>query len=445
MLEIEKRTACLRRLNITELSPMQEATFAACERQKDIVLISPAGSGKTVAFLWPLASKASPDKEALQGIVLQPSRELAEQNEKLFRQMKTGICSLCVCGGHPMQEETGRIFSCQPQVLFATPGRLRAHIERGNITFSGLTVWILDEFDKCLEQGFEQDIRFLTERIPETTHKWLISATPTDRISTFMPLERTAWLDYSNSGPDSDKRIDERLILYTTKDERDLKLRSLLNPSVQKPAIIFSSTRDTCSQLYTHLQAAGFPVELYHGGMLQSQREKALFKFRSGCSSILVATDLAARGLDIPEVKIVIHYDLPEDQTVYIHRCGRASRWLQSGTSYLLAERNKPLPDYAANARIIVPERCSTPLRETDSLQWAAIYIGRGKKEKLSKTDIVGLFCRKGQLTAQEIGLIDIADHYAYAAVARDKVKILLERVKEEKIKGMKTIIALVR
>lgn len=445
MLDRSARAECLCRLNIETLSPMQEAAFAAGERGGDVILLSPTGSGKTVAYLWPLAFQMNEADEAVQGIVLQPSRELAEQSEGLFRRMKSGVRSLCLCGGHSVGDELNGLRSHRPQVVFATPGRLRDHLERGNLTLDQVTFWVMDEFDKCMELGFETDLLHLIRRLPASARKWLLSATASEVMAPFIAVEQATVLDFTAQAPAAAHDVDSFCVNYTSDGERDALLCGLLNRLGGQSSIVFLATRDAAARLYARLRAGGFPVEIYHGGMMQSHREKALFRFRSGCSCVLVATDLAARGLDIPDVRNVIHYEQPDDARAFIHRCGRATRWGHRGASYLFLPVGSQLPPYVADARPVVGLTGAEQRWKALPLPWAPVYIGRGKKEKLSKGDVVGFFCRKGFLAPGDIGQIEIAPHCTYVAIARAKAETVLQAVQGEKIKGMRTIVALMR
>ena len=443
-----KETTCemmIQRLGIMELSPMQRAAREAGRTAKDVVLLSPTGSGKTLACLLPMVEGLSCDAAGLQAVVLQPSRELAEQSEAFFRQMKTGLRSMCVCGGHSVQDEVMRFQSYLPQVIFATPGRLCDHIQRGNLGLREVCWFVMDEFDKCLELGFEPDMRSLLRQIPSDARKWLLSATRSERISEFFPEANVIVLDYGREEQAALSNINQFRIQVTDDADRLYSLERLLGIVGKTTTIVFTATRERAVQVYAALRTKIRTMEIYHGGMEQQLREKALFKFRSGCSRILVSTDLAARGLDITSVQTIVHYDCPQDETTYIHRCGRTARWKRTGTSYLFTTPGEGERWHHLNIRLLPDEYLNRPAPPLPQTDWEAVYIGKGKKDKISKADVLGFLCQKGAISQQDVGEIQIADHCVYVAVSSTSVYDMLPRVRHEKIKGIKTTVALMR
>lgn len=437
--------AMLQRVGIEELSSMQQAALEAGRSRKDVVLLSPTGSGKTLACLLPMAEGLSPVAASLQAVVLQPSRELAEQSEGLFRQLKTGLRSMCVCGGHSVRDEVARFRDYLPQVIFATPGRLCDHMLRGNVELSEVRWLVMDEFDKCLELGFETDIRTLLRHIPAAARKWLSSATRSERIADYFSEDSALVLEYGKEGQDALSNIRQFRLQVADDADKLQALERLLRNVGRTPTIVFAATRERAVQVYNRLHTKIPAMEIYHGGMEQQQREKALFKFRSGCSRILVSTDLAARGLDITSVQTIVHYDFPQDETTYLHRCGRTARWNQTGTSYLFVTPEDEGSWPFRNFRLLPAPALDLSPQPLPPTAWEAVYIGKGKKNKISKADVLGFLCRKGALQPQEVGEIQIAAHCVYVAVSQPAVHDMLSRVREEKIKGMRTIVALMR
>ena len=369
-----------------------------------------------------------------------PSRELAQQSEEVLKSLRLPIRSMSVYGGRPAMEEHRRLREIKPQVLFATPGRLLDHIEKENISLAAVNMVVVDEFDKSLELGFSREMEGLAVRLPRKGVKRVyLSATDVTGETVFQSFvggNKLHRLDYSAT-----HEIGNRCSLYEVSSPRKDKLQTLgelLTFIGGRPTIVFVGHRESVGRIAGYLDDLGFYVESYHGGLDQEQRERSLYKFRSGSSNILVSTDLAARGLDIPEVETVIHYHLPLTEDVFTHRCGRATRWENVGESYLLRGPEETLPAFLPTVEKI--QELPTEVKPTAPI-WTTLYIGRGKKEKLSKVDIVGLLCKKGGLRSEEIGKIDVKEHKSYVAVVRKKVRSLLNNIKGEKIKGMKTLI----
>ena len=433
-------TEVLKRIKIDALNPMQQEMWAVGEKNNDMILLSPTGSGKTLAYMFPLCRHINIDSEKLQVVVVMPSRELAQQSEEVLKSLRLPIRSMSVYGGRPAMEEHRRLREIKPQVLFATPGRLLDHIEKENISLAAVNMVVVDEFDKSLELGFSREMEGLAVRLPRKGVKRVyLSATDVTGETVFQSFvggNKLHRLDYSAT-----HEIGNRCSLYEVSSPRKDKLQTLgelLTFIGGRPTIVFVGHRESVGRIAGYLDDLGFYVESYHGGLDQEQRERSLYKFRSGSSNILVSTDLAARGLDIPEVEAVIHYHLPLTEDVFTHRCGRATRWENVGESYLLRGPEETLPAFLPTVEKI--QELPTEVKPTAPI-WTTLYIGRGKKEKLSKVDIVGLLCKKGGLRSEEIGRIDVKEHKSYVAVVRKKVRSLLNNIKGEKIKGMKTLI----
>lgn len=433
-------TEVLKRIKIDALNPMQQEMWAVGEKNNDMILLSPTGSGKTLAYMFPLCRHINIDSEKLQVVVVMPSRELAQQSEEVLKSLRLPIRSMSVYGGRPAMEEHRRLREIKPQVLFATPGRLLDHIEKENISLAAVNMVVVDEFDKSLELGFSREMEGLAVRLPRKGVKRVyLSATDVTGETVFQSFvggNKLHRLDYSAT-----HEIENRCSLYEVSSPRKDKLQTLgelLTFIGGRPTIVFVGHRESVGRIAGYLDDLGFYVESYHGGLDQEQRERSLYKFRSGSSNILVSTDLAARGLDIPEVEAVIHYHLPLTEDVFTHRCGRATRWENVGESYLLRGPKETLPAFLPTVEKI--QELPTEVKPTAPI-WTTLYIGRGKKEKLSKVDIVGLLCKKGGLRSEEIGKIDVKEHKSYVAVVRKKVRSLLNNIKGEKIKGMKTLI----
>ena len=429
----------LRRLGIEELNYMQQDSLAANRKKDNVILISPTGSGKTLAYLLPLVQRVDKTQEEVQAVIVVPSRELARQTHSVLTAMNCGVRCEAVYGGRPAMEEHRLLRDRRPQVIVGTPGRLLDHLAKENFSSLRVSHLVIDEFDKCLELGFQDELQRLVGQLPEVTHRILLSATDCPEIPRFITLdENTEKLDYS----DGDEQVPHRITLYEVhsplKDKLDT-LGLLLSDLGQQSSIVFVGYRESVERVAQYLRKQQVAVSDFHGGMEQDLRERALFRFASGACNVLVSTDLASRGLDLPEIDNIIHYHLPLDEAAFVHRNGRTARWEASGKAYLLLGPEEHLPDFVHTE----PETYRIASREVAvaSPRWESLYIGRGKKEKLSRGDIAGFMMKTGGLAPDEVGRIEVRDHCAYVSVARHRVKELMGRIKGQKIKGMKTII----
>jgi len=427
-------TELLKPLGIAALNPMQQSALEVIGRGRHVLLLSPAGTGKTLAFLIPLTLQLDAERDQLQALVICPTRELAQQNEAVFRSMKTPLRSISLYGGRPTMDEHRRLREIKPQIVFATPGRLLDHVQKGNVETQFATRLFIDEYDKCLELGFQAEMAALLAAFGRVRQYVLTSATTAIDVPAFID-EAGSRLNFL---PESkDQRTTTLLVPSPDKDKLDTLAR-LLSYVKGAPAIVFVAHRESTERIGRYLREQGFIAQIYHGGMEQDDRERALYKFRAGSSNVLVATDLAARGLDIPEVRAVVHYHLPLNADDFTHRSGRATRWDNEGTAYVIKGPAETLPDFIhADGEVCVDDQPIAAQRPV----WTSLYIGRGKKDKLSKMDIVGFLCKKGGLKANDIGRIDVVDHHAYVAVSTARLKTVLQRISGEKIKNMKTLI----
>ena len=434
---IEK--AC-RNLNIDSLNGMQKQMLETAQRPHDIILLSPTGTGKTLAFLLPVLQRIDPRAAGVQALVLVPSRELALQIESVLRKIAAGIKIVCCYGGHSVREES-KSLAVAPALIVGTPGRIADHLRRGRLSLDTLDTLVLDEFDKCLALGFHDEMKEIIAPLKEVKKKILTSATDSESLPAFTALRRPVKLDFLGSKR-SEENINERLSLYRIdspeKDKLDTLLVLLHN---LKPGLtlIFCNQRESVERVQQFLTDRGIIAEAFHGGMEQADRERALCKFRNHSSYICVSTDLATRGLDIPEVKYIIHYHLPVDLESFTHRNGRTARMHAEGEAFMIIGPTEQLPEYARQATAF---RLDPTANLLQTPPMATLHFAAGKKEKISKGDIVGFLTQKGGLTADEIGLIEVKDHYCYVAVARDKAHETLHRLRDEKIKGKKVKIS---
>ena len=437
----------LEKLGITELNEMQQhAAEAITGSDGDVVLLSPTGTGKTLAYLLPMVQLIDADSDDVQTLVVTPGRELALQSDNVLRRMGCGVRSMACYGGRPAMDEHKVLKEVRPQMVFGTPGRLNDHLAKENISRYHIRYLIIDEFDKCLEMGFHAEMQKLIDSLPGLQRRILLSATNAEQLPQFVNMSKKGTLiDFL---PD-DEQTSERVTLYEVHSPQKDKLetlRQLLLTVGDESSIVFLNYRESVERVNKYLQEQGFTTSHFHGGMEQRQREDMLYKFTNGSANVLVATDLASRGLDIPNIQNIIHYHLPESEEGYIHRVGRTARWDATGRTFFILNSEEHIPDYVEGD--VTPYLPAVQLTETvpqstepPHPRMATLYIGKGKKDKISRGDIVGFLCKKGGLEPSDIGRIDVKDRYAYAAVSRQKMQQVLQQTRGEKIKGIKTII----
>lgn len=425
-------------LGFDALTEMQLAVFEAFPKTKDLVLLSPTGSGKTVAFLLPILEQIDPSIPGIQALIVSPTRELALQIEEVSRKCKSPHKINVVYGGHSMQTEKKNL-SVLPTILVATPGRLCDHIDKETLDFENLRFLVLDEFDKSLEMGFQEEVGYIIEQTPRSIKTLLSSATNLEEIPAFTEIKDPFEVNFLDG---LQPELTVKRVTYE-EEEKLPRLFETLCSLPNEPTIIFCNHRDATERICEHLQEMGVPALAFHGAMEQQDRERTLIRFRNGSANYLVSTDLAARGLDIPDIGTVIHYQLPHKVDAFTHRNGRTARMKEKGQALILSEAGKNLLDYMDNS---IPE-----FKQNDEIvlpsqpKWETLYFSGGKKEKINKIDIVGFLGHKGGLKKDEIGLITVLDHWSFVAVSRSKAKDILETVSQEKIKGKKLKMAIAR
>lgn len=420
-------------LNINALNEMQLASIEANETASDIVLLSATGSGKTLAFLLPLLSRFQPDNKKTQAIIIVPARELAMQIEKVFKSLGSGFKVTCCYGGHLRETEENNLIE-PPALLIGTPGRLADHIRRGNITTDSIETLILDEFDKSLEAGFEEEMAFIISSLPNIKRRMLTSATQAVGVPGFVGLKDEKVLNFLTDEEASPEKLAFKVVNSTGKDKLE-SLFKLVCYLGNRSTVVFCNHRESVERVSAYLTEQSITNVFYHGSMEQQERDSALCKFRNGTSNILVTTDLAARGLDVPNIRYIIHYHIPNTEDSFIHRNGRTARMDASGTVILIIGPEEKTPAYVPEAEPIeLPEETILP----EKPKWSTIFVAAGKKDKVNKIDIVGFLSNKAHLKKEDIGLIEVKDFFSFVAVKKIKMNETLRLIKNEKIKNKK-------
>ncbi|MBO9632864.1 MAG: DEAD/DEAH box helicase [Chitinophagaceae bacterium] len=431
--------ASLNNLQIRELNEMQLASLEANKTADNIILLADTGSGKTLSFLLPVAQLLNRSLTVTQAMVIAPSRELALQIEQVFKKMGTGHKVTCCYGGHLRETEENNLKEA-PALVIGTPGRLADHIRRGNINTTQIETVVLDEFDKSLEQGFEEEVSFIISSLTGLKKRILTSATEAVEIPEFVGLQDPVRINFLTG--EKAPMLDVKFVKSEDREKEETLFR-LICALGNRSTIIFCNQREFVGNLSAFLKEKGIVNVFYHGAMEQQERDSALCKFRNGSSNVLVTTDLAARGLDIPNIRYIIHYQLPETRESYTHRNGRTARMDASGTAILVLASHERIPEYItpAPSEITLPENAVLPQKP----EWTTLFIAAGKKDKVNKVDIVGFLSNKGQLKKEDIGLIEVKDFFSFVAVRKNRVGHALEMIKSEKIKNKKVKIDIAR
>lgn len=430
----------LSKFDIVSLNTMQEEAYKVINDKKDLVLISPTGTGKTLAFLLPLIDKIDIDCTEIQVLILVPSRELAQQIEQVVRQMGAGIKVNSVYGGRSgMQDRLD--LKQRPAILIGTPGRVADRIRRDGFSLEYINTLVLDEFDKSLEIGFEKEMTEIVESLPNVSQRILTSATSDVEIPAFVGLHRPVFAKHIH---EDESKLKIEVVLSTEKDKLPT-LANTLRYIGAKPGVVFCNFKDAIDRVSSYLTQQYINHECFHGGMEQMDREKALIKFRNGTSQLLLATDLAARGLDIPEIEFIIHYHLPPHEKEFIHRNGRTARMNRNGTAYILQWEGEELPDFikdVVHEKLYIKEQ--SKFSSTPDVRWKTLYITGGRRDKISKGDVAGLIFKQGGIKKEQLGIIEVKQDCTYVGVHSEVAYSLMSKINNSRLKKKKVRVSLI-
>lgn len=427
---IKNQQDILTKLNIHALNPMQEEAVSVIETTTNTIILSPTGTGKTLAFSLPLLKTLNPESKEVQALVLVPSRELAIQIEQVIRSMGSGYKVNAVYGGRPMSKDKIEI-KHNPAILIGTPGRILDHFDSDRFSKTSIRTLVLDEFDKSLEDGFEEEMKGIIMQLPAINKRILTSATQAVKVPGFVRLDKPTIINYLKEKKDSKLAIKT----VVSPDKNKLKTLLLLVQHIgNEPGIIFCNLRDSINEVSHFLKRNKISHTCFSGGMEQKDRERALIKFRNGTSQILIATDLAARGIDVPEMKYIIHYELPRHEEEFIHRNGRTARVNAKGTAYVLKWENQLLPEFIQNVKGINISKKATHKPQ----YWETLFISGGRKDKISKGDIAGLFFKQGGINKDQLGTIELKPDCAFVAIPLTLANELVEKLNNTRLKKKK-------
>ena len=433
---VKEQQEILDKLKIHQLNPMQEEALESIEKNANTILYSPTGTGKTLAFLLPIISKLDADCHEVQALIVVPSRELAIQIEQVIRNMGSGFKVNAIYGGRTIAKDKTEL-KHTPAILIGTPGRLADHFAQERFTTEYIKTLIIDEFDICFEVGAGGEMLKIVSYLNNLTKKILTSATQGSAIPSYMKLERPVTLNFSKEKKDA--KLTLRTVISTSKNKHNT-LVALLESIGNEPGIVFCNKKDSIEDISIFLTKKKIEHTCFHAGMDQKDRERALIKLKNGSVSVLVASDLAARGIDIPEMKYIVHYELPEGFEEYTHRNGRTARVNAKGTAYFIKWNKEDLPVFVGKSA--VENLSEKKIRKPQF--WATLFISGGRKDKISKGDIAGLFFKQGNINQDQLGIIDLKQDCAFVAVPATIAAELADTLNNAKVKTKKVRVSLI-
>lgn len=424
---------------VKSLNEMQQAM--AANKSRHTVLLAPTGSGKTLAFAIPMLMDCRPPQGRVQAIVIAPSRELVTQIAEVVRPIALPLKTVAFYGGHSMLDEM-RSLAAVPDIIIATPGRLLDHLNRSTIDLGSVKTLVLDEYDKSLELGFQDEMRRICRRICRLDKVILTSATTLAEMPDFLHLSNPETIDFTDKVDKPSGRMEMVEVPSPVRDKLPTLIDLATGFGPASRSIIFVNHRESAQRVYDAMLDAGFPAGIYHGGLDQLQRELAVDMLNNGTTPILIATDLASRGLDIADVQSVVHYHMPPTPEAWTHRNGRTARQGATGTVYIITAEGENIPDYVNWQRKYRPRQSNGHPHPSPV---ATIYFNGGKKEKISRGDIAGFLMQKGGLSSPEITSIIVKDHCAIAAIPAAKAAATLAAIAPHKVKGQRIRVSRLR
>ncbi len=437
--------ANLKTLDYLEMTPIQEKSIPQVLAGKDIIAQAKTGSGKTAAFAIGILNKLNVKNYLTQALILCPTRELADQVSKEMRRLARPVANTKIttlCGGTPIVPQTASL-EHHPHIVVGTPGRILKHLQKGSLNLGKLNTLVLDEADRMLDMGFLDDIKRIIDTTPENRQTLLFSATFPNQIKKISRTIQNQPVEISVESIHQESNI-KQVFYEIEKHTRSTVLISLLQHYSPQSSVIFCNRKQQCKELAEELWSLGFHAVALHGDLDQKERDQKLVQFSNKSSSILIATDVAARGLDIKDLEAVINFELSPDPEIHIHRIGRTGRAGNEGMALSLftpAEASKvnAIEDYQKSPINFASTTSLTPSSDRKiKPPMNTLCINAGRKNKIRAGDILGALTKNTNLAGKQIGKIDIFDIIAYVAVEQAVTKQALKILSDGKIKGRK-------
>jgi ATP-independent RNA helicase DbpA len=429
----------LNSLGYRSMTPIQEMVLPIALEGKDLVARAKTGSGKTASFGIPIVDAIDTKKYNPQVLILSPTRELADQIAKELRRIaryRENLKILTLCGGTPLRPQVASL-QRGAHILIGTPGRVQDHLSRESIHLKDIKTVVLDEADRMLDMGFYDEIKKIISNLPKDRQSMLFSATYPDNIKTLSQeiLKDPKMIETDTIHKDS--VIDE--ISFEVED-KDSTLLSILKSYKPQSSIIFCNTKADTIALSNYLQDRGFASLDLQGDLDQRERYETLLKFTNGSTKILVATDVASRGLDVKDISLVVNYDLPHDAETYTHRIGRTARAGNEGIAITLytKKQSHKIEEIAPSTSLSHIDRLSIDKRFVIKAENSTICIDGGKKSKLRAGDILGALSKEIGIPSKHIGKIDIFERQSYVAIDNLSINSAFDGLRKGKIKGRK-------
>jgi ATP-independent RNA helicase DbpA len=431
-------------LDYTTMTPIQAQSLPLVLAGKDVIAQAKTGSGKTAAFGLGLLNRLEVKRFRVQSLVLCPTRELADQVAVEIRRLARGIHNikvLTLCGGTPFGPQLGSL-EHGAHIIVGTPGRVEEHLRKGSLKTADISCFVLDEADRMLDMGFEETLDKIIAQLPKARQNLLFSATYPESIQAMAQRVLTNPTMISVDASHDDHSIPQNFYKVDSNDDRRAALRLLLLEYQPESAVVFCNTREEVKAVAAQLGQWGFSVLALHGDLEQRDRDEMLVRFSNKSVTVLVATDVAARGLDIDNVAAVINYQVAHDPEVHTHRVGRTGRAGNSGLALTLFS-NREAHKLAALDVDVDPLADAQRLPAQHVLQkeppappMVTLQIDGGKKQKLRPGDILGALTGEGGIDGKAVGKIQIFDNRSYLAVARKQVNQAFNKLSKGKLKG---------
>ena len=432
----------LNEIGYKQMSDIQAQSLPFILEGKDVIAQAKTGSGKTAAFGIGLLHKLQVKKFRVQSLILCPTRELSDQVARELRMLAKfshNIKILTLCGGVAFGPQLGSLRH-GAHIIVGTPGRILKHLKKDSLSLEDVDTLVLDEADRMLDMGFSEEINEVLEFVPKSRQTLLFSATYTDEILGISASIQNSALHVKTTATEIANKIEERFYEVGNSDKIKTVIDILSNFKPQN-VIIFANTKVEVDEIAKRLQESKIDALAIHGDLEQYDRNDVLVQFANKSCPVLVATDVAARGLDIKELSMVINYDLPHSQETYTHRIGRTARAGAEGLAFTLfsAYEEEKADEYKNDSRIFESSKTLKPVSGFFMKpQNITLVIEGGKKDKVRAGDILGALTGEAGLSGSSIGKIDIYDRQSYVAIEASKIDEAHEKLKNGKIKGKK-------